>query len=113
MSYIRVAFGALTAGRIRLVFSYTRIVLTRPCFVSYTDEHGIRHTAEVTAASLFEAAALGVGCFRRSGLRDRTITDGLGSRDDALLWQLAKEEVLAGVDVKGGMRFPAQGSGRF
>jgi hypothetical protein len=56
---------------VRLFFSYTRIVPIRACYVSFTDEHGIRHTAEVTGSSLYEAAALAVGCFRRSGLSPR------------------------------------------
>ena len=44
---------------------------TRPCFVSFIDEHAIRHTTEVTAGSLFEAAALALATFRQSGLSPR------------------------------------------
>jgi len=46
-------------------------VPARTCLVSFTDEHGIRHIAEVSASSLFEAAALGLSLFRRSGLSPR------------------------------------------
>ena len=44
----------------------------RACRVSFTDPEGITHTASVTAASLYEAAALGVGEFRRCLLMDVT-----------------------------------------
>jgi hypothetical protein len=33
---------------------------TRVCTVSMTDSQGVRHTVEVTAESLFEAAAVGL-----------------------------------------------------
>ena len=42
----------------------------RACRVSFTDPEGITHTASVTAASLYEAAALGVAEFRRCLLLD-------------------------------------------
>ena len=42
----------------------------RACLVSFTDTERIRHTAEVSASSLFEAAALGVAEFKRCGLID-------------------------------------------
>ena len=32
----------------------------RPCTVSFTDQHGIRHSVEVEAGSLYEAAVYGV-----------------------------------------------------
>jgi hypothetical protein len=32
----------------------------RSCTVAFTDSTGVRHTAEVTAESLYEAAALGI-----------------------------------------------------
>jgi hypothetical protein len=37
----------------------------RTCAVSYVDSDGIRHSVEVTAESLYEAAALGIQEFRR------------------------------------------------
>ena len=53
------------------MFAYAGIVPTvRACRVSFTDPEGITHTANVTAASLFEAAALGVAEFRRCLLMD-------------------------------------------
>jgi hypothetical protein len=42
----------------------------RACLVSFTDSERIVHTAEVSASSLFEAAALGVAEFKRCGLMD-------------------------------------------
>ena len=39
----------------------------RLCLVSFTDSEGIRHSVEVAANSLYEAAALAIGEFRRCG----------------------------------------------
>jgi hypothetical protein len=39
----------------------------RNCLVSFTDSEGIRHAVEVAACSLYEAAALAMGEFRRCG----------------------------------------------
>jgi hypothetical protein len=38
--------------------------------VSFVDSEGIQHTAEVSASSLYEAAALGVAEFKRCSLMD-------------------------------------------
>jgi hypothetical protein len=38
---------------------------TRPCTVTLTDTEGVRHTVEVQADSLFEAAALGLAAMKR------------------------------------------------
>ena len=43
---------------------------SRRCTVSFTDSNGITHIARVSAATLFEAAALGVAEFRRCGFAD-------------------------------------------
>jgi hypothetical protein len=40
----------------------------RCCTVSFSDSEGIRHSVVVTAATLFEAVALGVRAFREQGL---------------------------------------------
>jgi hypothetical protein len=45
----------------------------RPCLVSFTDERGVEHTAEVDATSLFEAATLGL-----EALKAAEWTDGIG-----------------------------------
>ena len=37
----------------------------RPCLVSFTDSRGVQHSVEVTAETLFEAAALGVALLRK------------------------------------------------
>jgi hypothetical protein len=39
----------------------------RICVVSFTDSEGIRHSVEVTASTLYEAAALAINEFRRCG----------------------------------------------
>jgi hypothetical protein len=40
----------------------------RTCLVSFTDSEGIQHAVEVSASSLYEAAALAIGEFRRCGI---------------------------------------------
>jgi hypothetical protein len=42
----------------------------RTCSVTASDARGIRHTVEVTAESLFEAAALALTAFRNDGWTD-------------------------------------------
>jgi hypothetical protein len=37
------------------------------CTVSVTDSRGIRHSVEITAESLFEAAAMALAAFRKDG----------------------------------------------
>ena len=60
-------------AEILLLFAYAKVVPNvRACRVSFVDTEGITHTAQVTAASLFEAAALGLATFRRCCLMDAT-----------------------------------------
>lgn len=51
---------------IRLLFAYTENV-SSTCRVSFTDGAHMTHTVTVSASSLFEAAALGLAEFKRSG----------------------------------------------
>ena len=37
----------------------------RLCFVSYVDSEGLRHSVEVQAETLYEAAALAIAAFRK------------------------------------------------
>jgi hypothetical protein len=39
----------------------------KSCHVTITDAAGVRHTAEVTAESLFEAAAMGLAALKKDG----------------------------------------------
>ena len=39
----------------------------RTCLVSFTDSEGIRHSVEVTASTLYEAAVLAISQFRSCG----------------------------------------------
>ena len=39
----------------------------RTCLVSFTDSEGIRHSVEVTAGTLYEAAVLAIAQFRNCG----------------------------------------------
>jgi hypothetical protein len=51
---------------LRLFFAYAEIV-SSTCRVSFTDGANITHTVTVSASSLYEAAALGVAEFKKSG----------------------------------------------
>ena len=42
----------------------------RTCTVSFTGPSGVRHSVEVTAESIYEAAALGVSALKNSGWID-------------------------------------------
>jgi len=56
---------------IRLLFANGAIISPVPtariCIVSFTDSEGIRHSVEITATTLYEAAALAINEFRRCG----------------------------------------------
>ena len=39
----------------------------RTCLVSFTDSEGVHHAVEVSASTLYEAAALAIAEFRRCG----------------------------------------------
>jgi hypothetical protein len=45
-------------------------VALRTCTVSFTGPSGIRHSVDVTAESIYEAAALGVSALKKSGWAD-------------------------------------------
>src|ERR1700680_1698945 len=45
-------------------------VALRTCTVSFTGPSGVRHSAEVTAESIYEAAALGVSALKSDGWAD-------------------------------------------
>src|SRR5437762_4644236 len=51
------------------------LVARRTCAVTFTDAQGVRHTAEVAADSLFEAAVLAIQILKRDG----SITDTIGA----------------------------------
>jgi hypothetical protein len=42
----------------------------RTCLVSFTDSEGIRHSVEITASTLYEAAVLAIAQFRRCGFTE-------------------------------------------
>ena len=45
-------------------------VALRTCTVSFSGPSGIRHSVDVTAESVFEAAAVGLSALRKSGWAD-------------------------------------------
>jgi hypothetical protein len=59
---VRASFGWRTNGEYATIPAVPRSV----CSVSFKDERGIRHTVEVEAESLFEAAILAVRAFRKA-----------------------------------------------
>ena len=46
------------------------VVALRACTVSFVGPSGIRHSVEVTAESVYEAAAVGVSALKKSGWTD-------------------------------------------
>jgi hypothetical protein len=46
------------------------------CLVSFTDSRDVQHSVEVTAETLFEAAALGVVMLRKDGCIDQGLALG-------------------------------------
>jgi hypothetical protein len=61
------------------LFAYTGCVANlRTCIVSFVDHEGITHAVEVSASSLYEAAALALVQFRRCGFTDAN--PGLATR---------------------------------
>jgi hypothetical protein len=57
-------------------------VSVRSCLVSFTDNRGVQHSVEVTAETLFEAAALGVALLRKDGWVDQGFALGTKLRVD-------------------------------
>lgn len=45
----------------------------RSCTVSYRDSEGVTHTVDVSAASLYEAAVLGLKAFEDTGWADHPV----------------------------------------
>jgi hypothetical protein len=61
------------------LFAYTeRGVPTRTCTVSFQDSAGLRHSATVSAASLYEAAVLALHQFRSSSFTE--VAAGKGTK---------------------------------
>ena len=75
----RRVFKRREAGKTKDVFSSVRCspfvryagkVPTRICTVTFEDSSGLKHSATVTASSLYEAAALAIRQFRSSSFTD-------------------------------------------
>lgn len=62
--------------RLRHIFAYTAGVSCRICSVSFTDSTGVRHSVEVPASTLYEAAVLAIVEFRRCGFTDAVVGSG-------------------------------------
>ncbi|MBL8211015.1 MAG: hypothetical protein JNK87_09905 [Bryobacterales bacterium] len=72
----------------------------RTCLVSFSDLTGVRHSAEVTAESLFEAAVLGIAAIAQSsGAVAATITQlEIEVRAPIVRHQLSVRQVRQWVD---------------
>src|SRR5437868_159331 len=55
------------AGPRRTKGEYAILPLMKPCIISFVDTDGLRHSVELEANSLYEAAALAVRTFRQHG----------------------------------------------
>jgi len=60
------AAGPRDEHKAKLIRSTSGMAL-KTCNVTITDAAGVRHTAEVTAESLFEAAAMGLAALKKDG----------------------------------------------
>jgi hypothetical protein len=56
---------ALRGGRIKSEHATIPAMATRVCAVALTDAAGVKHSVEVKAETLFEAAALGLAAMKR------------------------------------------------
>ena len=59
----------------RLIFAYAEIV-SSICRVSFDDGAGMTHTVSVSASSLYEAAALAIAEFKKSGFAFAAVGPG-------------------------------------
>jgi hypothetical protein len=60
-----------TVGEYKANVLSSRPVALRSCTVSFTAISGIRHSVNVTAESLYEAAALGLAALKKDGWIDK------------------------------------------
>jgi hypothetical protein len=70
--------GEKALFRIRLLFAYTTEVASRTCTVPFQDASGMRHSLEVVASSLYEAAVLAIKEFRSCSFTE--VSAGKGTR---------------------------------
>ena len=63
---------------ILLFFAYTGFVASRTCTVSFQDASGMRHSVEVVASSLYEAAVLALKEFRSCSFTE--VSAGKGTK---------------------------------
>lgn len=71
----------------------------RQCRVSFTDSDGISHSVDVTAISLFEAAATALGLFRNQDWAAAAITPGVVLRIEVRVPPVVHEVPLKAVEA--------------
>ena len=59
-----------SVGEIKANMIRSRAVALRTCTVSFTGPSGVRHSVEVIAESIYEAAALGISALKNAGWAD-------------------------------------------
>lgn len=91
----------LIAGEDKTNVLLSHAVALRTCTVSFTGPSGVRHSVEVTAESVYEAAALGVSALKNSGWVD-AIAPGteleIQVREPASCHRLTLQQILRWCD---------------
>ena len=76
-------------------------VAIRACTVSFTGPSGVRHSVDVTAESVYEAAALGVSVLKKDGWVD-VVAPGsmieIRSREPAICHRITMQQILRWCD---------------
>lgn len=75
----------------------------KSCSVGLTDPQGIRHTVEVTAESLFEAAAIALAAFKKSGWTDPV---GSAARLEVEVRELPVRHTVSVLQIQRWLRAP-------
>ena len=71
----------------------------RTCTVSFAGPSSVRHSVEVTAESIYEAAALGVSALKRDGWADAIAPETeleVRVREPATCHQLTVQQIIVG-----------------
>ena len=93
-----------TTVDIRLIFAYARVV-SSICRVSFKDGADVTHTVTVSASSLYEAAAMGIAEFKKSGFAFAGISPAtrlqIAVQAPAITHELSVAKLQAWLDTNG------------
>ena len=65
----------------------------RTCTVSFTSPSAVRHSVEVTAESIYEAAALGVSALKSDGWADAIVPGTVQVREPATCHRVTVQQI--------------------